>query len=106
MRDYAAMTTLITERLQSSGTADFSVAMVDNGLSQALAELSDYHPHLVGAVFQVEGRRGRSTSTSADNLIDTVNGQFLAGDATDEKVIHNTTDNSKAVVLSYPARLK
>ena len=100
-RDYAAMTTLIVERLQSSGTADFSVAMIDNGLTQAIAELSDYHPHIVGVVFNVEGRSGRSTSTNADNLVDTTNGQFLSGDATDEKVIHNTTDNSWAVVLSY-----
>ena len=101
MRDYAAMTTLIVERLQSSGTADFAVALIDNGLTQSLAELSEIQPHLLPVVFNVEGRKGRSTSTSADNLVDTTNGQFLAGDATDEKVIHNTTDNSRAVVLSY-----
>ena len=98
--DYSAMTTLVTQRLQSAGTTDYTVSEVDNAITNALAELSGIRPHLVEIVFKVEGRYGRATSTSADNLVDATNGQFLAADATDEKVIHNTTDNKRAVVLS------
>ena len=36
MLDYAAATTLIVQRLQSTGTADYSVSEIDNALTYAL----------------------------------------------------------------------
>ena len=100
MRDYAAFTTLITTKLQSAGTADFSVSEVDYALEEGLKEFSTYKPHLVDVVLKVEGRYGTVSSTSTSNLVDTTKGQFVAADATNEKVIHNTTENKRAVVLS------
>lgn len=100
-RSYAAMTTLITQKLQSSGTADFSVAEVDSMIEEGLKEFSFYSPHVIPVVFKIESRYGTCSSTSADNLIDTTKGQFKSTDDDDEKVIHNTTDNTWAVVLSF-----
>ena len=98
--DFASMTTLVNERLQSSGTIDYPTAEVKNAIQYGLAEFSKYRPHQVGILFKLEGRKGTATSTSTDNLVDTIEGSFLAADATNEKVIHNTTDYTWAVVLS------
>ena len=100
-RSYAAFTTLITQKLQSAGTADFTVSEVDNMIEETLKEYSHYVPHVVPIIFQVESRYGTCSSTSADNLTDTNKGQFVSGDATNEKVVHNTTDNTRAVVLTF-----
>ena len=100
MRDYLAMTTLITQKLQSAGTADFSVSEVDNQIEEGLKELAEYQPHIVPVAFKIESRYGTASTTSTDNLIDTAKGQFITADATDEKVVHNTLDNTWAVVLS------
>ena len=100
-QSYTAMTTLITQKLQSTGTIDYTVAEVDNMIEEGLKEFATYSPHIVPMVFKIESRFGTCGSTSADNLIDTAKGQFKAADATDEKVVHNTTDNTWAVVLSF-----
>ena len=101
-RDYAAMTTLITTaKLQSAGTVDYSVAEVDYQIEESLKEFPTYKPHMIPILFKIEGRYGDSTSTSADNLVDTTKGHFLAADSTDEKVIHNRTDSKRAVITSF-----
>lgn len=94
------MTTLVARQLQSSGTADFTVAEVNDGLTRSLAEYSDYKPHIVNITFDLEGRYGTDTTASASALTDTVKGQFLAADATNEKIVHNITRNTKAVILT------
>ena len=99
-RDYAAFTTLVTQKLQSSGSANFSVSEVDNQIEECLKEFSSYQSHLVPVIFKIEGRYGTASSTSADNLIDTPKGHFVSGDPADEKIIHNITDNSRAVILT------
>ena len=102
-RDYAAFTTLVTTKLQSAGTVDFTVAEVDYQIEECLKEFADFSPHIIPVIFKIESRYGEATATSASSLVDTRaagKGQFLAADATDEKVVHNTTDNTWAVVLS------
>jgi len=99
-RDYQAMTTLIREKLQTSSTADFSVSEVNGGLVRALAEYSTHKPHVIPITFALEGRSGTDTTAAASTVTDTVKGHFLAADATNEKIIHNTTRNTKAVVLT------
>src|SRR3990167_6091680 len=100
-RSYTSMTTLVTQKLQSGCTADFSVAEVDNAIEEGLKEFSHYQPHIVPVIYQVESRYGTVSSTSASNLVDTDKGQFKAADATNEKVIHNVTDSTRAVVLTF-----
>ena len=98
-RDYAAFTTLVTTKLQSAGTADFSVAEVDYQIEECLKEFAAYRPHLVPLIFKLESRTGIDVTGTADKLTDSVEAQFVAADATDEKVVHNITDNTWAVVL-------
>lgn len=102
-RDYAAMTTLIDVKLQSTGTVDFSVAEVARQIEESLKEISTYRPHLVPVMFKIEGRYGNATATNANDLTDTTKGHFVAADTTLEKVVHNTTDNNYSVILSGTA---
>ena len=99
-RSNADMVSLIETKLQSASTADWSTAEKDYQIEECLKEFSTYHPHLVDVVLKIEGRYGTVSSTSANNLVDTTKGQFVAADATNEKVIHNTTENKRAVVLT------
>ena len=99
-RDYASFTTLITQKLQSAGTADFSVSEVDNQIEECLKEYAIYRPHLVEMVFKLESRTGTDVTGTASKLTDTVEAQFVAADADEEKVVHNTTDNTWAVVTA------
>ena len=99
-QDYAAFTTLITRKLQSSGTVDYSLAEVDDQIEECLKEFAVYQPHLVSIFFKIESRTGTDVTGTADKLTDSVESQFVAADATDEKVIHNITDNTWAVVLT------
>ena len=99
-RDYAAMSTLIATKVQSSGTADFSVAEVDYQIEESLKEITSLQPHILPVTFKLESRSGTDVTGTASKLTDSVKAQFLAADAADEKVVHNTTDNTWAVVLT------
>jgi hypothetical protein len=101
MRDYAAFTTLITTKLQSAGTMDYSVSEVNYQIEECLKEFAQYRPHLHPVIFKIESRFGIASTTSTDNLVDSTKGQFLSTDPGDEKVIYNATDHTWAVVLSY-----
>ncbi len=103
MRNYQAMTTLIVQKLQSSGTIDYSVSEIDNQIEESLKEMPTYDAfqNIVPVIFKIESRFGQASETSADNLVDTPKGQFVAADATDEKVVHNLKDSTRAVVLSF-----
>ncbi|KKM70027.1 hypothetical protein LCGC14_1444870 [marine sediment metagenome] len=102
---YAAMTTLIREKLQASATADFSVAEINSQIEESLKEVSTYRPHLLDVVFKIEGRYGNATATSADNIVDATKGHFVAADTASEteKVVHNITDSTRAVILGGTA---
>ncbi len=102
-RTYAAMTTLVRDKIATSSTADFSVAEIDRQFEESLKDLPSYRgaEHLVPVVFKIESRNGTASTASSDNLVDTNKGQFLAEDATQEKVVHDITDDKRAVVLSF-----
>ena len=102
-RSYADILALVSQKLQDTSNVKFLVAEVHYQIEESLKELAsiDGHEHLVELVFQIESRTGTATSTSANNLVDATESQFVAGDATNEKVIHNTTDNTWAVVLTF-----
>lgn len=100
-RSYTAMTTLVTTKLQSAGTADYTVAEVDYQIEDALKEYGTYVPNIVPMVFKIESRYGTDDAGAASTLTDAVKGQFLDTDDNNEKVVHNLTDNSWAVVSSF-----
>jgi hypothetical protein len=99
-QDYSAMTTRIVQIVQSAGTMDYSVAEVDSQLKDCLKEFSHYQGHLVPVTLPIESRYGTCSTTVVGELTDTVKGQFLATDSTNEKVVHNVHDRTWAVVAS------
>ena len=98
MRTRADLTTLVLTKLADTAQTYFAASAVTYAIDESLKEFSQTFPHIVLATFKIESRSGTATSTSAGNLIDTTKSQFLAADATNEKVIHNTTDDTRAVV--------
>ncbi len=98
MRNYAAMTTLVVTKLQSAGTMDFSVNEVDYAVEEGLKEFSTYKPHIVPIIFKIESRYGTDVTAAASSLTDLVKKQFVATDDDNEKVVHNTTQNTYSTV--------
>ena len=96
---YADILVKILQMLQDTAGATYDkTTEVAYWIEESLKEFSTYDPHIVDVVFKIESRTG--TTTSATSLTDATKDQFVAGDATDEKVVHNTTDNTWAVVLA------
>ena len=97
-RTYAEMQNLIEQMLQDTGNSTFDTTELGYWIEESLKELANYKPHIVPVVFQIESRTGSDTAGTSSKLTDTNKSQFVAGDATFEKVIHNTTDDTWAVV--------
>jgi len=100
-RTYAQIQDLVEQMLQDTGAATYDTTETGYWIEESLKELAQYDPHIVEVVFQIESRTGTDTAGTASSLTDTSEAQFLSTDPTDEKVIHNTTDHTWAVVLGY-----
>jgi len=100
-RTYAQIQTLILQMLQDTGLATYDATELGYWIEEGLKEFSTYDPHIIEVVFQIESRTGTDTAGTASSLTDATESQFLAADATNEKVVHNTTDHTWAVVLGY-----
>lgn len=72
-------------------------------IEESLKELANYDPHIVDIIFKIESRTGTDTAGTANKLTDTTKSQFLTTDDSDEKVIHNTTDNTWATATTATA---
>lgn len=102
-RTYAEITTLVLQMLQENTTTPvvYVAAETERWIEESLKELATYDPHIVDIIFKIESRTGTDTAGATDSLTDTTKSQFIATtDATDEKVVHNTTDNTWAVVTA------
>jgi len=102
-RIYTDEVDLIEQVLQDTGNAEFTAAEINYQMEESLKELGSYqkHENLCPVVFKIESRYGTVSATSTSNLTDTVKTQFVSGDATNEKIVHNTTDDTWATVASY-----
>ena len=100
-RDYADMSKLISQNLQDTGVTEFVVAGVNYQIEEGLKAISTKIPHIIDVIFDIESRSGQDTAGTTDSLTDTTKSQFLAGDATGEKVVHNTTKHTRAVVETF-----
>lgn len=102
-RTYAQITTLVLQMLQDTGIATYAVAETGYAIEESLKEFAHYDPHIVPVVFKIESRTGNdeTAATVTSTLTDEAKEQFLDTDPTQEKVIHNTTDNTWAVVLTH-----
>jgi len=95
---HAAMTTYIsTYKLNVADTVMYG--LLSSNIKGGIRELSTYVPYLRREVFQIESRRGTASTTSANNLVDTTESQFLATDT--NKTVYNTTDNTWADIISF-----
>lgn len=99
MRTYAQITSLTLQMLQDTTPTIYDSTETGYWIEESLKEFATYDPHIVSVIFKIESRYGTDVTGTASSLTDLVKLQFVAADATDEKVVHNTTDNTWAVVL-------
>lgn len=95
---YAEIQDIIEQILQDTGAATYDTTETGVAIQEGLKELARYDPHLVDVIFQIESRKGTDTGSTGTALTDDTKSQFLSTDATLEKVIHNTTDHTWAVI--------
>jgi len=100
MRTYSEMRDLCEQIYQDTGNAVAGTVEWDYWIEEGLKKFSTYRPHLVDVIFKLESRFGDDVTGTSDKLTDSVKAQFLATDATDEKVVHNISQNTYAVVLA------
>ncbi len=99
-RTYAQIEDVVQQMLQDTTLSTYDTTETGYWIEESLKEFSHYDPHLVPVLFQIESRTGSDTAGTASSLTDATKTQFLATDATDEKVIYNTIDKTWAVVLT------
>ena len=97
---YANMLDRIEQLLQDTSNATYDTTELGMWLEDELKRISRWSPLFVDVIFQVESRTGTDSAGTASKLTDTAESQFLAADATNEKVVHNTTDDTWAVVTA------
>ncbi len=93
----------VEQILQDATAATYTTTMTDMWIEEALKEFSQYDPHIVPVVFHIESRFGSDTAGTEGKLTDTTKTQFTTTDDSDEKVIHNTTDNTWATATTATA---
>jgi len=96
---YTAIRDNIESRLQDGGNSVHTTAELDLLIEDALRDMAQYIPHNVLVLYAVETRTGSATATSAGYLVDTGETQFVVANDIG-KVIHNTTDNTWAIVVT------
>lgn len=102
-RTYAEIEDVIQQMLQDTAPSIYDTTETDYWIEECLKEFSTYSPHIVEVVFQIESRMGTDVTGTDNCLTDAVENQFLATDDDDEKVVHNTTDHTWAVVKTATA---
>ncbi|KKN75032.1 hypothetical protein LCGC14_0385340 [marine sediment metagenome] len=99
-RSYEEMRNLAEQIYQDTGNSVAGTVEWDYWIEEGLKKFSTYRPHITEVIYKIESRYGTDATGTANKLTDTVKSQFVAGDATDEKVVHNITDHTYAVVLA------
>jgi len=97
---YANLLDEILLYLQDSGAAIFASTETQYGIENELKTISRYSPQIIDVIYKLESRTGADVTGTASSLTDSVKAQFVATDATEEKVVYNSTDHTWAVVLS------
>lgn len=95
---YGNMRDLIEQKLQDTGNSDWSTAELDLYIEEGLREISNYHPYIYKAEFNLESRHGTATTDTANALVDS-DEPFLSSDV--GKWVYNLVDRTWAVVTAY-----
>ncbi len=85
--------------IQDTGNVDYAAGDLDKVIRASEIELSAKQPSVSEEFYFIETRTGSASSTSANNLVDSSESQFLAEDV--GKVVHNVTDNEWARINSF-----
>lgn len=101
MLSYANLQDRIEQFLQDTSNAIYDTTEIGYAIENELKRLSNYAPVPRDIFYQVESREGSDTVGTASKLTDSSKSQFLATDDDNEKVIHNITDDTWAVVTGY-----
>lgn len=98
---YANILDRVEQLLQDPTNAIFSTTELGYWMEDGLKDFSQYLPVIVEAIYHIESRTGTDTAGTANALTDTSKSQFVATDESTQKVIHNITDSTWAVVKNY-----
>ena len=98
---YATFVTRLLGYLQDTGAATYDSTQTGYAIENELKRLSRYGPTILDVIYRVESREGSDTAGTTDKLTDTGKSQFLSTDPTNEKVVHNITDDTWAVITGY-----
>lgn len=101
MLSYAEILDNIEQFLQDTANAQYDTTELGIAIKNELKRISRKDPYIVDVIYQVESRTGTDVTGTASSLTDLVKLQFLATDATNEKVVQNTDDHTSAVVIGY-----
>jgi len=88
------------QMLQDTSAATYDATEMGYWIESELKYLADYEPLITEAMFLVESRDGKDVTGTASKLTDSVKSQFLTADGTNEKVVHNITDDTWAVITA------
>jgi len=100
-QSYANIQDKAEQYLQDTANGVFDTTDIGHTIENELKNFSQFRPALVDVILQIESRYGTVSATSSSNLTDTSKSQFVSGDATNEKVVHNTTDDTWATISAY-----
>ena len=89
----------IEVELADSSNVLWTAAELATQMEEALREISEYAPVLVKHEMELESRTGKASATTANELVDSTEAQFLATDV--DKVVWNVTDRTWAYVTAY-----
>lgn len=99
-KTYAQIQDLCEQMLQDTGAATYDTTETGYWIEESLKEFATYDPHIVEVIYKIESRHGTDVTGTEGSLTDAVKDQFLTTDPANEKVVHNTKDNTWAVVLT------
>ena len=98
---YAQILSRTSRVLQDTGNNIFSSAELGQEIEDGLKRMAQFDPVIVEEIYKLESRTGTDTAGTANALTDTTNSQFVAVDETNQKVVHNITESTWAVVKNY-----
>lgn len=90
----------VEQELQDAGNVEYGTDELDIQMRDALRKISEYEPDRDSVVLELESRTGVATSTSAGNLVDATEQQFV-WPADGGKWVYNVTDRTWTTINAF-----
>ena len=98
-KSHATLLTEVAQEVLETTPAKITTIHVTQQLKRAVRRIAEDVPREKIFSYFIESRTGKASATSSGYLVDTDETQFIVANDID-KVIHNTTDNTWAVVVT------